>query len=260
MLTASIVCPHCSTVELAVFGDLVEFGYREVVDVKTAENQKTFDGRRYSASSVTDVMPKHKRSRAIADDMLPVAGILVCQGCHLPILATLEMTRVEMVNHYKEMHKIGTTSRANTRFTMSELRLFPEPQILSHHSAWPERIQVLVPDIDRLLQQRFDPSIIIASERSVIDLCMKDLGGSGRDIYARINDLLEQGVITKPIADWSHKVRLLGRDATHDAEGTLEEAQELFRFILFFLRAAYELNADINRESEIASAEQPADD
>ncbi|AZV00207.1 hypothetical protein pben1_p50 [Paracoccus phage vB_PbeS_Pben1] len=96
-----------------------------------------------------------------------------------------------------------------------------------------------------MIQQRFDPSIPIATSRTVIDLCTKDLGGKGKSIYDRINDLLSKGVITKPIADWAHKVRLLGADATHDADGTEEEVIELVNFIHFFLKAAYELSSDI---------------
>lgn len=79
----------------------------------------------------------------------------------------------------------------------------------------------------------------------MIDLCTKDLGGEGKSIFDRINDLLAKGIITKPIADWAHKVRLLGRDATHDADGTVEEVAELVNFIHFFLKAAYELSDDI---------------
>ncbi|GGO26661.1 hypothetical protein GCM10010991_07530 [Gemmobacter aquaticus] len=113
-----------------------------------------------------------------------------------------------------------------------------------------------MPDIERMLQQSFDPSIAVATCRTVIDLCTKDLGGTGKNIADRIDSLLVKGVITKPIADWAHHIRSLGANATHDADGGEDEARAFATFLRFFLRAAYELGADV--KSALTSSEHKA--
>ena len=243
MLTASIVCPHCQKSDLATFGELVEYGQRSQVDVDTAERTIDLERKLAQQNHSANAQPKGSEARPILDDLLPVAGILVCQACAEPMLALVEMTRIDLINHKKELHKLG--AKASTRFSMDDLKIYPEPQSLVAHPAWPDRVKKLMPDIDKMLQQHFEPSIVISTSRTVIDVCMKDLEGEGRDIFGRINDLLEKGLITKPIADWAHKVRILGRDATHDADGSREEARDLVNFIHFFLRATYELSAEV---------------
>lgn len=246
MLTASIVCPHCDKSDLATFTELHEFGVKEVVSEETGDLILKIE-KNFTETAKYNLHPRRKtKGDDIYNELVPCACLLFCQNCFNPIMAVTELSRVDIANHVLYMKKISSGHKSS-RLTMDRLTLFPEPKSPASHPSWPDRIQKLVPDIERILQHRLDPSIAISTERTVIDICMKDLGGDGRDIFNRINSLLEKGVITKPIADWAHKVRLLGRDATHDADGTLEEAHELLEFIKFFLRAAYELTYEASK-------------
>lgn len=245
MLTASIVCPHCQKSDLAVFAELHEIGAKAEVTEDVAARLATLEKSPASTAKMHHQSLLRNRE-PLAYDKVPCASLLFCQRCFMPILAIFRISRIEYANHVLDLRKIGT-GQGNSRLSMDDLSLFPAPQENNFHQAWPSRVQRLVPDIERALQAHLDPSIAIATCRTVIDVCMKDLGGEGRDIFSRINDLLKKGVITKPIADWAHQVRLLGADATHDAEGTEEDAKELLRFIRFFLQAAYELGAEIAR-------------
>lgn len=250
MLTASIVCPHCHKADLATFADLVEYGPRETIGEADAKKAMDYEIKISRPSHHQDISPKNRRNRPVADDLLPVASILICQKCFLPMMATVQMTRIELINHQKQLHKLGS-GVANTRFDMDELTIYPEPPEPVAHKSWPEKAQRLMIDIDRMVQQGMDPSIIIATCRTVIDLCTKDLGGEGTNIFSRINALLAKGIITKPIADWAHKIRSLGADATHDAEGTDDEAAEFASFLKFFLKASYELSFDMKKAVSI---------
>jgi hypothetical protein len=96
-----------------------------------------------------------------------------------------------------------------------------------------------------MLAVGISPSVILSTSRTILDLTTKKLKGDGKTIFDRIKDLRSQGVITEPIAEWAHRLRQFGNDATHDGKGTREQAAELVAFIRFFLRATYELSAEI---------------
>ena len=97
-----------------------------------------------------------------------------------------------------------------------------------------------------MLQARLQPHFILAGCRTVLEAVVRELGGNGHTLSARIADLHAQGVITKGLADWAHQIRIGGNDAVHEMSGTPEEARELVEFTKLFLQFTFELPARIN--------------
>lgn len=54
--------------------------------------------------------------------------------------------------------------------------------------------------------------------RALIETVCKDKKAAGKDLFAQINDLVTQGVLTKDGADILHKLRTLGNDAAHEVK------------------------------------------
>lgn len=52
--------------------------------------------------------------------------------------------------------------------------------------------------------------------RAIVETICKDKTAAGNDLYAKINDLVTQGVLTKDGADILHKLRTLGNEAAHE--------------------------------------------
>lgn len=109
--------------------------------------------------------------------------------------------------------------------------------------AWPEELVRQFSDAQRMLDQNMTPSIIITTCRTVLDIATKKLDHALADkaLQKRIDGLLHAGVITKPIADWGHAIRLDGNEAVHEGIGELEEAQQYVAFIKMFLNMTFAL-------------------
>ena len=54
--------------------------------------------------------------------------------------------------------------------------------------------------------------------RAVVETICKDKNSRGRDLFAKINDLVTQGVLTQDGADILHKLRSLGNQAAHEVK------------------------------------------
>ena len=103
----------------------------------------------------------------------------------------------------------------------------PKPAEPEIDPAWPAEIHDYFRDAQAFLAEKRSPAIIITTCRSVLELAVRRLGGEGRDLRLRIDDLRTKGVITQGLQDWAHAVRLAGNEAVHELGGTLAEAREL---------------------------------
>jgi len=76
--------------------------------------------------------------------------------------------------------------------------------------------------------------------RSSLESAVKQLGASGKDLYAKVDSLADSGVITKDLAAWAHEVRLTGNEAAHEMGPVSEaDAQDGLYFLDAFLEAVY---------------------
>ena len=82
--------------------------------------------------------------------------------------------------------------------------------------------------------------------RKSLDVSTKIVSPSDKDLtlFKRINKLVEAGLLTTAMGDWSHEIRLDGNDAVHDEEPETEaDAKACRRFTEAFLTYAFSLPA-----------------
>ena len=131
----------------------------------------------------------------------------------------------------------------------------PEPEILSvwpsivppySHPAIPQDIRTSFVALQKVLLMMEDsPWMAISSCRTILEKAVKDLGGTGSILIHRIKDLQDKGWLAGILVEWAETIRLLGNNATHDAEGTFAEAKELVEFTKLFLQYMYEFPAAV---------------
>lgn len=141
----------------------------------------------------------------------------------------------------------------------AEITLFPSPPKAKTDTAWPEKIGQLFADIQDAMNEGKSPIMIVSNTRTVLETCLKNLGGTGSTNYDRIKSLQTSGVLTEPIADWAHDLRRFGNDATHDAEATRQDAVAFVEFMIQFMTVAFSLPAQIQRRRDEAAGTAATD-
>lgn len=96
--------------------------------------------------------------------------------------------------------------------------------------------------------------------RKSLDVATKKIAPNKRDktLYARINELVTEGLLTEAMGEWSHEIRLDGNDAVHDEEPETEaDAHVMHRFAEALLTYSFTLPAMVE---ENRAKRQPAND
>jgi len=79
----------------------------------------------------------------------------------------------------------------------------------------------------------------VMTRRAMHSLC-KDKGGTGKDLFAQLEDLKSRQLITPDLWEWAEELRVLGRNGAHpewedvsqdDAEYSLNFLREIIRFV-----------------------------
>lgn len=95
--------------------------------------------------------------------------------------------------------------------------------------------------------------------RKALDVATKIICPEARKktLFARIEQLVEAGLLTEAMGEWSHEIRIDGNDAVHDEEPeTEEDAQAIQKFTDAFLRYSFTLPSLVeeNRKKREAKA------
>lgn len=96
--------------------------------------------------------------------------------------------------------------------------------------------------LENLHQSRWDAAG--AMFRKTLDVATKAIDPEFRSLslYSRINKLVDKGLLTSAMGDWSHEIRLDGNNAVHDEDPeTEEDASRVQRFTEAFLNYAFTL-------------------
>lgn len=96
--------------------------------------------------------------------------------------------------------------------------------------------------VKNLQARRYDAAG--AMFRKTLDTATKAITPEHKSLtlYKRINKLVDDGLLTPAMGDWSHEVRLDGNDAVHDDEPeTEEDARKAQKFTDAFLQYAFTL-------------------
>lgn len=194
----------------------------------------------YSKTPFQEAQVLQKRRENNPNTFFSLCGS--CIACKKPVVATCEAS-LKILTEIREC--IADIDRAyKGKATIKTI--FPEPTVLYTHPSLPEDVRNAFVDLQKMLQARLQPHFILAGCRTVLEAVVRELGGNGHTLSARIADLHAQGVITKGLADWAHQIRIGGNDAVHEMSGTPEEARELVEFTKLFLQFTFELPARIN--------------
>lgn len=116
-------------------------------------------------------------------------------------------------------------------------QFFPIPKDISAPYGVPGPIGNTFRSAMRYLQSGrdadYDASCVMA--RKGIELAVAEFGGTGRNLFQKIDDLEHRRLIPPAIRDWSQHIRDIGNDGAHEPLVTREEAQQavLFAEMLF---------------------------
>lgn len=173
------------------------------------------------------------------EDDIDAYGVATCPLCGGPNLA-LFRTKRRTIDSIREVIK-ESGAIFGGESVISVTAVYPTPPAIEMHAAWPADAAKLVHDAGTMHRQKLSPSIVIATLRSALEIAVGQLGATGANLKMRINDLHRRGVITQPLQDWAHALRLEGNEAVHETVGTAEQAAELLGFCRMFLDMTFTL-------------------
>ena len=217
-------CPHCSEKRGFKIFSVSEY---------TAEG-RVEDIKKIQINGLTMIHPHRKKAEVFA------AGY--CAHCKRPILAELD---VDLDYLYALRDHVLNPEKLYAGTSPDIKNMWPSPVPPYSHASLPEKVRVLFVDLQEMLKQGRSPAMIIGGCRAVAENAVKELGGKGKDMHARIEDLKSKAIVNGVLADWAHNVRLGGNEALHELEGTAEEAAELVEFTKLFLQYTFEFPARI---------------
>jgi hypothetical protein len=220
-------------------GHLVDFRFRNVWQVAMRP-------------IVSEPVPASRVARAIASDNLGPdvkgAAVAFCPRCYLPSL--IDFTTKERYldgiigNLASEEGLMGGPDLVKVT------AVYPPEAKPDEDQDWPSDIAPIFRDAQKMLSQQMTPSLIISACRSVLDMATAQLlqGTPEKVLMRRIERLHADGVITKPIADWAHQIRIDGNESVHEGRGEVEDARVYVQFLKIFLNVAFSLPMAIDRK------------
>ena len=200
--------------------------------------------------------PNQPRPRGITDERRllqqqeesiegDAAALAVCCNCGRPSLVIFRSG----FKHFKSLADNLDNERAfvDAENLVEVVKILPEPPRPVILEGWPEEIIAQFADIQYMLYEGKHPALIIGPCRAVLDIVTRRLGGKAKRLVDRIDELLEKNVITRPLADWAHALRLDGNQAAHDLHGTRAEAEQYVAFLRMFMELTFSLPERIKR-------------
>lgn len=94
--------------------------------------------------------------------------------------------------------------------------------------------------------------------RKALDVATKSLApeASSRNLYQRIESLIQAGLLTPAMGDWAHEIRMEGNDAVHDDEPETEaDARATHKFTEAFLTYTFSLPKMVTENRSKRAAE-----
>ena len=173
------------------------------------------------------------------------AALAVCGNCGRPSLVIFK----SKFKHFKSLAENLDNDHPllGGESLVEVVKILPEPPQPVILEGWPEEIVAQFADIQYMLYEGKHPALIIAPCRAVLDIVTRRLGGKAKRLVDRIDELLEKNVITRPLADWAHALRLDGNQAAHDLHGTRAEAEQYVAFLRMFMELTFSLPERIKR-------------
>lgn len=195
----------------------------------------------YSKTPATDrnILEKRRENNPLLNFSL--AGS--CLSCKKPVVATCSASQ----KIFEDIRPcIGALEKETHRQVTVE-HIFPSPMQHYSHPSMPEKVNESFVDLQKMLVEKKQPHFIIFGCRSVLEAAIRHLGGEGKSLHAKVEDLYAKGMITASLKDWASIIRRTGNEAAHEMKGTSEEARELVDFTRIFLQFTFELPDTISK-------------
>lgn len=216
-------CPHCSE-------------HKDFVIQQPTEMREVSAANRHPPLWEPMATPNSKMVKA--EFAIEFCGLSRCPLCLNPVLFILAAAR-GFVNRATQHSAHSQNFRLEGPCQV--IAVYPEAPRIDAHPSWPEEIKQPFVEMLEDVRRNRTPAFIITNCRTILDVATKHLGGEGKSIFDRIEDLRAKGLLTGSLADWAHRIRQRGADAVHDLVGDAETARQLVEFIRLFLHVAYEL-------------------
>jgi hypothetical protein len=242
MFSVALKCGNCR--------NLVDFIFDYVSDhsLRTPEQIKALvetGGQRRSSISMTVLKDK---------DVVNGSAHSHCPRCAHPALIVYECERITHQG-ITQIIKAGDGFIMGGSASVSVTSYYPTPATAEQNPLWPESLRRIFADAQDMLSEGKSPAIILATARSVLELALKELDSDPKPtLYQRIERLHQTGVITSPVKDWAHDIRLEGNAGTHSGKGDEAAAAEYVDFLKLFLDMTFVLPERIKEKRTAASA------
>ncbi len=179
-----------------------------------------------------------------------------CPRCKYPALIVYKSTRKDHLA-IKSMtldEDVGILLGGTSQLTV--LAHYPASKTINQDPLWPDGIRRKFADAQKMLAQDISPSIILTTCGTLLELALKELDpkDSSSSLYKRIEKLHGVGVITSPIKDWAHDLRVDRNDAVHDGEGDKDSAAEYVEFLKMFFSMVFSLPKRIDEKRSVANS------
>lgn len=120
---------------------------------------------------------------------------------------------------------------------------YPIPEMITAPYGVPENMANLYKSAKRYLRSGkdadYDAACMMA--RKGIELAVKEFGGSGKDLFQKINNLEEKRLIPPALRDWAQHLRDIGNNGAHEPIVSNEEAQQADYFAEMLFSYLYSL-------------------
>ncbi|KII12594.1 MULTISPECIES: DUF4145 domain-containing protein [Phaeobacter] len=193
-----------------------------------------------------DKRPNHLR--ADGRDKVTAYGHATCPKCAQPILLLFNSSTHNLHLLKKADPQSALAASMFAREYIELLGTIPAATEYSVPDDLPEVVQVLWPATQLSLDRGDPPSRIVSECRSILDVCLKELGETKGLRKSRIGNLKDRFLITEDIASWANELWDDGNDAIHDIQANAEDAKQHVEFLKLFFRVVFELPKEVKRK------------
>jgi hypothetical protein len=228
-------CPHC--------GELGDFIITQATEIRDADIS-TADPPFWKNLDLIELGGTALRETKGTE----FCAISRCPHCFSPTMLVLVTPEREFVLAIEAQFK------GRVRADLRQVRVvatFPKSTPIEPKTSWPEEIRRVFNDTRKLLRERKDPFFILAGCRTTLDIITLKLGANGKRLIERIDDLAKKSLITEPLRQLAHQIRIDGNESLHEAVVPDEEtATRYVAFLELMLHVCFELPAEIEERAK----------
>lgn len=162
-----------------------------------------------------------------------------CPGCHYPICAVLSFNGKPYDARDPSVYPVNLSGR-DSPYQVNAI--YPTVIKIDMPEGIPENVAKAFRQAAETRKSRhFDAAAAMYRKSMELGLKEKSPEIAAWKIEKRIDQMAEQGLITKELQEWAHELRLDGNDAVHAADATAEVVDQMHNLCKFLLIYLYTL-------------------